>query len=179
MLGLDLPGRLVLLPLPLECRQLRLGQNQPLLGHPLLQGRQPVLERRQPMALPDAPHAGGRDQEVPFAQLVAHPHLAQGRLLQGQSHDRFLDLRRGPIPQVRLPAGLLEQRLDAALLNRLLVAIEGVAREAHDLAGLRHVAELLGQPQQADLVLDDFWVCTHLGVPFWSTPLRLWWSQPG
>jgi len=83
------------------------------------------------------------------------------------------------IPQIRLPAGLLEQGFDAARLDRLLVPVECVAGLAHDLAGLRHVAELLSQPQQANLVFDHRSMCTHLGVPFWSIPLRLCGPQPG
>ncbi len=49
----------------------------------------------------------------------------------------------------------LEQSLDAAFLNRGLVAVKGVARHAHDLAGLRHVAQFLGQIQQSSFVFDD------------------------
>ena len=104
----------------------------------------------------------------PLAELVAPSYLAERRLLEREADDRLFDLRGRPVPQIRLPAELLDQCLDAALLDRLLVPVERVAGVAHDLAGLRHVAELLGPPQQANLVFGHRSMCTHLGVPFWS-----------
>ena len=63
---------------------------------------------------------------------LAHAHLAERRLLEREADDRLLDLRRRPIPQIRLPAGLLEQCVHAALVDRLAVAVERVAGIAHD-----------------------------------------------
>ena len=59
------------------------------------------------------------------------------------------------IGHIWLAPGPFEQRLDAAIIDRRLVALEPVARHAHDLAGLRHVAQLLGQVQKAGFLFDD------------------------
>ena len=120
-----------------------------------------MFERLQPVTKPDPADAGRGDVVPPLAELVAHSYPAERRLLEREADDRLFDLRRRPIPQIRLPAGLLEQGFDAALFDRLLVPVERVAGVAHDLAGLRHVAELLGQPQQANLVFDHGSMCTH------------------
>ena len=43
-----------------------------------------------------------------------------------------------------------------------------------------HLSELFCQVEQANLVFDDLWVCTHQGFPFWSVSLRLLFGQqPG
>jgi len=57
--------------------------------------------------------------------------------------------------QIWLSPGLLEQCLDAAALHRILIAIERVARHPHHLAGMRDVAQLRRQIQQAKLVFND------------------------
>jgi hypothetical protein len=75
-----------------------------------------------------------------------------------------LDLRRDPIPQIRLPARFLHGSLESALLHGLIVAVEGVAGIAHDLAGSGDVSELFSEAQQSDLVFDDLLFCTHWGV---------------
>ena len=74
---------------------------------------------------------------------------------------------------------LLAHRAESAhqrLLDRLPISIERIPGIAHHLARVGDVPELLGQPEQADLVFDHRWVCTHHGVPFWSSSLRLSWS---
>lgn len=48
---------------------------------------------------------------------------------------------------------LLDQARDAADLEGATNLVKGIAVIAHDLAGLRHVAELLGQLQQRQFLL--------------------------
>src|SRR5215471_20189324 len=63
-----------------------------LLGALGLQRFEPLVHGLQVMTLPHAAHAGGRDREPPFPQLVGDPHLPEGRLLNGQRNDGILDL---------------------------------------------------------------------------------------
>src|SRR3954468_20473403 len=89
------------------------------------------------------------------AHLVGDADLAEGGLLQRQLDDERLDLRRRAVGQKRLLAGEFLQGEFAAAVVELLEAVETVARVAQPLAGLAHVAELLGQLQQAELGADD------------------------
>ena len=61
-----------------------------------------------------------------------------------------------PVLPVGNPAGLFQKRLDATFLNRVPVAVKRIARQAHHLTRLRHVAECFRQIEKADLTLDDF-----------------------
>ena len=58
------------------------------------------------------------------------------------------------------------QRKTCARTVEVLEAVEAVARVAHHLAGLRDVAELPGEFQQAGLGADDLLVLGH------------WWAWP-
>src|SRR3954447_26244956 len=99
------------------------------------------------------------------AHLVGDADLAEGGLLQRQLDDERLDLRRRAVGQKRLLAGQLLQGEFAASVVELLEAVEAVARVAHHLAGLAHVAELLGQLQQAELGADDLLLLGHGRCP--------------
>ena len=45
-----------------------------------------------------------------------------------------------------------------AIRDRVPVAVKRIARQAHDLTGLRDVAKFFRQIQQADFVFDDLFV---------------------
>src|SRR4029453_9158691 len=96
--------------------------------------------------------------------LVGDADLAEGGLLQREVDDEGLDLGRGPVGQQRLLAAQLLQREFAAGLVELLEAVEAVARVAHHLAGLAHVAELLGELEQAQLGPDNLLLLGHGSV---------------
>ena len=64
-----------------------------------------MFERLQAVTKPGPADAGRGDVVPPPAELVAHPYLAVRRLLEREPDDRVFDLRRRPIPQIRLPAG--------------------------------------------------------------------------
>src|SRR3954463_12353600 len=99
------------------------------------------------------------------AHLVGDADLAEGGLLQRQLDDERLDLRRRAVGQKRLLAGEFLQGEFAAGVVELLEAVETVARVAQHLAGLAHVAELLGQLQQAELGADDLLLLYHDRCP--------------
>jgi hypothetical protein len=129
----------------LQRLQLRFGQQHAILRHLGLERLRPLAGGLQVVALPDAAHACGRDRHpLPF-QRLRHPQLAPGRLLDGEHYDRLLDLDWGAVLQHRLAAADLLQRELAAFVVELLEPIKAVPGIAHHLAGLRHVAELLGR----------------------------------
>jgi hypothetical protein len=87
--------------------------------------------------------------------------LAEGRLLDRQRHDGILDFLRHAVLQHRLLAADLGQRQLPAFVVELLEAVEAVAAIAHHLAGLAHVAELLGKLQQPSLCTNDLLFGRH------------------
>ena len=133
--------------LPFEGGQLPLRQDHPLFGHLLLEGQEPLLERLEVVPLPHAADPGGRDLIATAAELVADPDLAQRGLVDREGDDGLFNLRRDPVPDIGFAPRLLDQRLNAALLNGLLVPIERVAGVAHHLARVGHVPELFRQVQ--------------------------------
>jgi|GEM_PF-4680707 len=52
----------------------------------------------------------------------------------------------------------MQQGFDATLFDCLLVTVESVSRQTHDLAGFRLVAKFFGRIQQTNLVFDDLLV---------------------
>src|SRR5215207_9235736 len=141
--------------------ELALGQHQALLGDLRLERLEPLLHGLKLMALPHAAHAGGRDRVAALADLVGDPDLAEGGLLKRQSKDQRLNLGRRAVGQKRLaPRQLLKRQLASGLVE-ILEAIEAVARVAHHLAGLAHVAELPSELQQANLGPDDLLFLGH------------------
>jgi len=99
-----------------------------------------------------------------LAQLVGHPHLAEGRLLQRKPDEDRLGVGRDAVLQDRLsPREFLQRQFPAGVI-KLLEAIETVAAVAHHHAGLADVAELLRQLQQPDLDADDLLFGGHDGV---------------
>ena len=120
MLALELAVRLLLGLGLLQRDDLRLGQHQAILGALGLQRLEPLLHGLEVVALPDAAHAGRRDRQPALPQFVGDPHLAEGRLLDGEFHDRVFDLRGDAVLQHRLLAADLLQRQLAAFLVEIL-----------------------------------------------------------
>src|SRR5262249_32867523 len=89
-----------------------------------------------------------------LAQLVGHPYLAEGRLLDRQRDDGVLDLLRYAVLQHRLLAADLLQCQLASRLVELLEPVKAVAAVAQHLASLADVAELLGELRQSTLGAD-------------------------
>ena len=112
-----------------------LGQDDAVLGDPSLQCFKAGLEVGQVMPQPDRTDAGGRDKDTLLAQLVGGAGLTIGRKLQRGFDHRLLGGFTDAVGKIGFAPGALEQGLDAAFLNRGLVAVKGVARHAHDLAG--------------------------------------------
>ena len=98
------------------------------------------------------------DEDALFAQFIGDPDLAMGRILNGEGDDRVLGFQINPVLQVGMAPGSVQQSLDAAIFHRAFVAVKGVSREAHDLAGLGDIAKLLRKVQQADFVFDDLFI---------------------
>src|SRR5215204_791386 len=145
--------------------ELAVGQHQALLGDLRLERLEPLLHGLKLIALPHAAHAGGRDRVAALADLVGDPDLAEGGLLKRQSKDQRLNLGRRAVGQKRLaPRQLLKRQLAPGLVE-ILEAIEAVARVAHHLAGLAHVAELPGELQQANFGPDDLLFLGHDQCP--------------
>src|ERR687898_409412 len=97
--------------------------------------------------------------------LLGDLDLAKGGLLKRQSKDQRLNLGRRAVGQKRLaPRQLLKRQLASGLVE-ILEAIEAVARVAHHLAGLTHVAELPGELQQANFGPDDLLFLCHDQCP--------------
>ena len=84
-------------------------------------------------------------------------------LPSGQRDDGAFNLLRHAVFQHRLLAADLGQGEFAALVVELLEAVKAVATIAHHLAGLAHIAELLGQLQQSNLRADDLLFGSHDG----------------
>lgn len=107
------------------------------------------------MAQADRTYTRGTDERTALTQFIADSHLAVHWLLQDIGQYGLLDdfvhsvLQIGPTPI------LVQQGLRTASVLRFLITIERVARHAHDLAGLRNIAQLISQAQQAQLVFDD------------------------
>jgi hypothetical protein len=65
---------------------------------------------------------------------------------------------------VGLAPVLIDEGIDGALFNSVLVAVKGITGKLHDPTGFGYVARLLGQVQQSDLVFDDgFGAIQHEG----------------
>jgi len=119
-----------------------------------------------PWRLQHAAHAARADLGAGQTQLIGDALRAVRREGQGVVEDLLLDLGRDPV-RVRMPrsALLLDEGGHAADLEGPAHLVEGVAVVAHDLAGLRHVAELLGRLQQGQLPLGTLRQRGHLGSP--------------
>jgi hypothetical protein len=131
------------------------------------------------VAQPDRAHPEGRDRNALFGQFVGDPRLAPGRLIDRHRRHRCLDLRGDPVLQNRLAARQLLQRQLAAFVVEIFEPVEAVPAQAHDLAGLADVAELLGQFEQAGLGPNDLLILGHrcLLEPPWRglrNPDHMW-----
>ena len=131
--------------------ELGLGQSQAFLGALGLQCFEPLVPSLEVMTLPHATHAGRRYREPVLPQLVGDADLAESRLLDGNRHDGVFDLLCDAVFQHFL------QRQLAAFVVKLLEAIEAVAAITHHLAGLAHIAKLLGKLQEPDLGIRWSW----------------------
>src|SRR5205814_9014230 len=142
---------------------LRLGKHQPLLRHLGLERLEPFLGVLEVVTLPDTAHAERRDRLAALFELVRYPDLTPARLLDRQFHHRRLNRRIHPVGQDRLRAADLLQRQLAAFVVALLDPVKAVPAITHHLAGLAHIAELLGQLQQSDLGPDHLLCLRHRG----------------
>ena len=142
-------------------RDLRFREHDAVLRHFRLQRLEPMLHRRQVVALPHTAHTGWRDRQAALAQFVGHPQLAPGRLFDRKVHHRPLNVRRGTVLQARLaPADLLQRQL-ATFVIELFETIEAVPTVAHHLARSAHIAELLRQLQKPHLGPDNLLFLCH------------------
>ena len=138
----------------LEQSDLGIGQDIGLFLRLGLQPHQTLVSGPQIMAQPDAPDAGRADVHPGQPQLVGDACGAMSRLDQAALQNALLNGFRNPVGMGMLrPPALLDQGGNAADLEGLLDLGESVAVIAHDLAGLGHVAEFLGQLQQGQLPL--------------------------
>jgi hypothetical protein len=69
-------------------------------------------------------------------------------LFQGKGRNGCLGGLFDAVLGIWLPAVGIDQGIDAALSYRGLIAIEGIAGEAHHLAGAGYVAKLGSQPSR-------------------------------
>jgi hypothetical protein len=146
---------------PLEGDQLRLGENPPLLRNFRFQRFETLLHRGEVVADPHTAHAGRRDRPPLLGELVGHSVLAPRRLIDRHRDDQLFEIARDPVAQIRLASADLAQRVLATRLIQLFEPIEAVAAVPHDLAGLGHVSQLLGEIKDADFGLDDFLLSRH------------------
>jgi hypothetical protein len=118
------------------------------------------------MALPDAADPGRRDRQAALGELIGDPQLTPGGLVDRHFDHRRLDLGRGTVLQDRFATTDLGKRELPAFVVHLLEPVEAIAAIAQHPAGLRHVAELLGELQQPDLGPDDLLFLGHGWSPF-------------
>ena len=107
-------------------------------------------------------------QRTPAGDTVS-PDLPERWLLDGELNNGAFDIFRDPVLEDWLLPGNFGQRQIAAFVVKLLEAVEAVPAVAHHLAGLAHVAELLGEFEQANLGADNFLIFGH-DVVFLKTP---------
>lgn len=114
----------------------------------LLETHQALVTRLDAETAPYAADTARTDLGAGQAQLVGDALRAVRREAQRVVEDFLLDLGCNPV-RVRMPrpALLLDEGGHAADLEGPAHLVEGVAVVAHDPAGLRDVAELLGQLQ--------------------------------
>jgi hypothetical protein len=94
-------------------------------------------------------------------ELVRDAVLAPGGLVKRKRHDGRLGLWPHSVPQIRLAAADLLERLLTALLVQLLEAIETVAAVPHDPTRLGHIPKLFRQIENPNLRLDDLLRSRH------------------
>lgn len=90
-----------------------------------------------------------------------------GGRLRGVGNDRRFRRFLNPVLAIGLLSVGVEQGCHSAIRHGVLVAVEGVTRQPHQLAGPRDVAQFGGQVQQADLVTNDILIETTHGVTPW------------
>jgi hypothetical protein len=146
-----------------ERRDLRFREHDAVLRHFRLQRLEPMLHRRQVMALPHTAHPGWRDRQATLAQFAGDPQLAPGRLFDRKLHHGPLNVRQSTVLQARLaPADLLQRQL-ATFVIELFEPIEAVPTVAHHLARSAHITELLRQLQKPHLGPDNLlFLCHHM-----------------
>ncbi len=150
------------------------GQDDAVLGDLRFQSLQAVLEVGKLVAQPDRPDARGRDKHALFAQLVGGSCLPIGRELKSGLDNSFLDDGINPVGRVWPATRLLQKRFNTAVIDSVLLAIEGIPGIAHHLTGFRDIAKFFGKVQKSRFVFDDLvgrmqhcgslsfrgWVCT-------------------
>ena len=81
-----------------------------------------------------------------------------GRAFDGIRDNRVLGFEIDPVLTIGNPAVPFQQRLDAAFLDRVAIAVKRVPGQAHDLTGLRYVAQFFRKIEKTDFVSDDSFV---------------------
>ena len=130
MCGLDLAPGLVVELLLFQRLDLSLGQDDALFGDFGFERLQADLEVGQAVAYPDRTDPAGGDEDALLAQLVGDSDLAVSRIFDGIGDNRVLGLETDPVLEIGRPARPFQMRLDAAILDRIPVAVESVARQA-------------------------------------------------
>jgi hypothetical protein len=59
-----------------------------------------------------------------------------GRVFDGVGDNRILGLNIDPVLEIGRTPRSLQQRLDAAILDRIAIAVKRIAGQTHDLTGL-------------------------------------------
>lgn len=88
-----------------------------------------------------------------LTQFVRHPDLSGGWIVDGKGEDGLLYRIVHAVLEIRSAPFFVRQRLQSGAFLDVLDAVERVARHAHHPASLRHIAQLVGQIQQAILGL--------------------------
>ena len=129
-------GRIVLLLL-FQRRQLGIAQDNAFGLYLGLQRLEPAPEVGQVVAQPNTAYPAAGDKNPSLPQFVTGALLTVCRKVDGMLADGSLRGLIHPVLMIgTLPAGLIEQGLDATLRNSCLVAVKGIAGQTHHLAGL-------------------------------------------
>jgi hypothetical protein len=114
-----------------------------------LEPHEPLVPRLDAVPRPHPAHARWAYFDGLQAKFVRDPLCTVCRPAQRVIEDLLLDLSAYPVRvRVLRSAPFLHQRSHASDLEGAAHLVERVAVIAHELAGLGHVAELLGQLQQ-------------------------------
>jgi hypothetical protein len=81
-----------------------------------------------------------------------------GGLISSMPDDSFFHVGLYAVLRIGYSTTLLEKGIDSTFIYRFLIAIEGVSRDAHYLAGLGDISQFVRQIQQTYLVFDNTFV---------------------
>ena len=138
-----------------------------------LQPQQSLVTMCEIVPEPDLAYARGTDVHARKGQFVGDALGAPSGSLKTQGQYLLLDLPSYAV-RIRTPrtAFLLNESGDASDLKGAAHFVERVAVVAHDPAGLRYVAELLGELKQRQFAFRTFCNSGHRMSPYWIGSLR-------